>query len=76
MQQSSESSDRRPSKAAIYLEDAINLLAVAALFVLAVFFRDRWWGQAGLVGLLVVVAILFVRRLRRVHRSFTESNRE
>jgi hypothetical protein len=43
-----------------------------ALFVLGVFFRGRWWGQAGLGVVLVVMVIVFVRRLRRVHRAFME----
>ncbi len=59
------------SKLGLYVEDALILLAVAALFVLGVFFRNTQWGQVGLGVVLVVMVIVFVRRLRRVHRAFT-----
>jgi hypothetical protein len=60
-----------PSKHGIYLEDAVILLALVPLFILTVFFRTTLWGQAGLLVVLIVMAVVFVRRLRRVHRSFT-----
>lgn len=59
------------SKAGLYLEDALIVLAVVALFVLTVFFRDRWWGQAGLGVVLVVMGVVLFFRLRRTHRAFT-----
>ena len=59
------------SKAALYIEDALILLAVVALFILSVFFRDRWWGQVGLGGVLIVMVVVFVFRFRRAHRAFT-----
>ncbi len=59
------------SKAALYFEDALIFLAVAALFVLTVFFRHRLWGQVALFGVLIVMVIVFIFRLRRVHRAFT-----
>lgn len=59
------------SKTAIYVEDVLIILGVVALFVLAVFFRHQWWGQVGLVGVLIVMGIVFFFRLRRVHRAFT-----
>ncbi len=64
------------SKLGLYVEDAFILLAVAALFVLSVFFRHTQWGQIGLGVVLVVMVIVFVRRLRRVHRAFTERDDE
>jgi hypothetical protein len=59
----------------LYLEDILILVAIAALFVLTVFFRDKWWGQAGLVAVLVVMVVVCFFRLRRVHRAFTGRGR-
>jgi len=56
---------------AVYVEDALVVLAIGALFVLTVFFRDRWWAQACLGGVFVIMAVVLVRRLRRVHKAFT-----
>lgn len=55
----------------MYVEDALILLAIVALFVLGVFFRRTSWGQGGLLVVLVVMAVVFVRRFRRTHRAFT-----
>jgi membrane protein YdbS with pleckstrin-like domain len=60
------------SKAMLYVEDALILLAVAALFVLGVFFRHTWWGMAGLAVVGVVMAVVCFFRLRRAHRAFTD----
>ena len=62
---------QRPPKKVVYLEDALILLAIVALFVLTVFFRHEVWGQAALVLVGLVMLVIFVRRLRRVHRAFT-----
>jgi len=59
------------SKAMLYFEDALILLAVAALFVLGVFFRHTVWGKAGLAVVAAVMAVVCFFRLRRVHRAFT-----
>ena len=59
-------------RTALHVEDALILLAIPALFVLTVFYRNRWWGQAGLVVILIVMAAVFVCRLRRANRAFTE----
>lgn len=67
---------RRPSKKTIYIEDALILLALIPLFVLTVFFRDALWAQACLVVLFLVMVVIFVRRLRRVHRAFTGQDEE
>jgi small-conductance mechanosensitive channel len=66
-----DADDRRAVKAALLLEDAVILLSVLALFILAVFFRRQWWGQVGLVVVLGLMGIVFVFRFRRVHRGFT-----
>ncbi len=66
-----DSEGRDSSKTALYLEDVLILWAVAALFVLAVFFREKWWGQAGLVVVLVAMVAVFIFRFRRTHRAFT-----
>lgn len=66
--------DNRPhggSKLAIYVEDALILLGVVALFVFTVFFRKTWWGQAALMATGLVMVVVFIRRFRRVHRAFT-----
>jgi hypothetical protein len=71
-----ENGGRRSSKVGLYVEDALILLAVAALFVLGVFFRGTLWGQGGLGVVLVVMIIVFIRRLRRVHRAFLNGDEE
>jgi membrane protein YdbS with pleckstrin-like domain len=63
--------DRRPTGKRIYIEDALILLSIAALFVLTVFFRHTWWGQVCLGFVLIVMAVVFFFRFRRVHRAFT-----
>jgi len=63
--------DRPPELRATHLEDAVILAALVPLFVLGVFFRDTWWGQAGLIAVLAAMAAVFFFRLRRVHRAFT-----
>ncbi len=66
-----ESSERKGQKSlAVYVEDALILVSVALLFVLAVFYRGRTWGQVALLVVLAVMVIIFVRRLRRTHRAF------
>jgi Ca2+/Na+ antiporter len=67
---------RGPSKVGLYAEDAIILLTLVPLFVLTVFFRNTTWGQVGLGVVLVAVLVVFVRRLRRVHKAFTEPDEE
>lgn len=62
------------SKTAIYVEDALIILALAALFVLGVFFREELWGQVGLGLVGLVMVVVFVRRIRRVHRAFTQGD--
>lgn len=65
-----EQEEGSAGRAAIYVEDALILLSVAALFVLAVFCRTNLWGQVGLGVVLVVMIVVFIRRFRRVHRAF------
>ncbi len=57
---------------AIGIEDVLILLSVGALFVLAVFFRDTVWGQVGLGAVFLVMVIVFIGRIRRANRAFTE----
>jgi membrane protein implicated in regulation of membrane protease activity len=68
---SREPEDDQGPRAGIHGEDVLILLSVAALFVLTVFCRHTWWGQGALIGLLVLMAVVFWRRFRRVHRAFT-----
>lgn len=63
--------DAKPSRAGVHAEDAVILLSVVALFILGVFFRYYRWGQVALVGVAIVMVVVFWRRLRRVHRAFT-----
>ena len=65
-----EQEEGSAGRATVYAEDALILLSVAALFVLAVFYRTTLWGQVGLGILLVVMIVVFMRRFRRVHRAF------
>ena len=73
---SNESDRRPPSNWRVHVEDALVLLALIPLFVLGVFYRRHAWAQAGLVLVLVVMAVVFVLRLRRVHRAFTDRDDE
>ena len=61
----------KPTRSGIYLEDFVILVSVVALFVLTVFFRYYWWGQACLVAVLIAMVVVFLRRMGRVHRGFT-----
>ena len=69
--QNSPSEEGDGSRTGVYVEDLVILVTLVPLFILGVFFRFTWWGQTGLVVLLVVMAAVFVRRFRRVHRAFT-----
>jgi hypothetical protein len=64
--------ERIPPKKGVYVEDLLILICLVPLFILGVFFRDRWWAQAGLGLVLIVMAAVLVRRVRRVHRAFTD----
>jgi hypothetical protein len=55
-----------------YVETALTLLAVWALFKVAIFHRETAWGQAVLWALLVAMAVVFARRFTRVHRAFRQ----
>ncbi|MCD6416996.1 MAG: hypothetical protein J7M08_09925 [Planctomycetes bacterium] len=59
------------AKRALHVEDALILVAVAALFALTVFCRDKLWGQVALGGTLLAMVIVLIRRLRRVNRALT-----
>ena len=63
--------ERIRKKAALYIEDALIVWSVIALFVLSVFFRHRLWGQVCLGAVFVVMAAVLWFRFRRVHRAFT-----
>lgn len=67
----SPSEEGNGSRTGVYVEDLVILLSLVPLFILGVFFRLTWWGQAGLAVLLVAMVALFVRRFRRVHKAFT-----
>ena len=70
----SEGDGERKQKRAtgIYVEDALILVAIAVLFWLGVFHRRESWAQAALVAVLIVMGVVFVRRIRRVHRAFRQ----
>ena len=59
-------------KSKLYVEDLLIILAVGALFVLGVLFREASWSKPGLIVVLAVMAIVFVSRFRRVHRAFKD----
>ena len=62
--------EKRPAPGGLFVEDALILLSIGLLFVLAVFFRREQWGQRALVAVLLAMAVVFVRRIRRIHRAF------
>ena len=61
---------KKRSSPAIYIEDALILVAIGLLFVLTIFFRDERWGQLALAGVFVAMLVVFIRRFRRTHRAF------
>ena len=68
---SHEIEDDQGPRAGIHGEDVLILLSVVALFFLTVFCRHTLWGQGALAGVLILMAVVFWRRFRRVHRAFT-----
>ena len=54
----------------VYIEDALLLVTIVLLFVLTIFFRHELWAQYVLAALLVLMLIVFIRRLRRASRAF------
>ncbi|MDP6439715.1 MAG: hypothetical protein QGH74_08785 [Candidatus Brocadiia bacterium] len=64
--------DRCPRPAAVYIEDGLILASIACLFVLGIFYRDRWWGQLGMAPALAAMVVVGVRRLTRVRRAFRD----
>lgn len=71
-----EGEGERKTPAALYVEDALIVLAIVALFILTVFFRTELWGQVGLAGVLLLMVIVLFFRFRRVHRAFTGRDEE
>jgi hypothetical protein len=76
----------RPSKIVLRIEDALIILCLLAFLALAlgwsetppgsdsevVLWRNTTAGRAGLVVLLAVMLVVFVRRFLRVRRAFKE----
>ena len=62
--------EKRPGSSGLFIEDALIILSIGLLFVLTIFFRREQWGQIALVALLLVMAVVFVRRIKRIHRAF------
>lgn len=61
--------DERRKPVGFYIEDALILVSIGLLFVLTVWFRYETWGRFALLAVLLVMAVVFVRRLRRTHRA-------
>ena len=51
---------------------SLSMLMVSrwVVFVLTIFFRREPWGQLALLAVLLVMVVVFVRRLKRTHRAF------
>jgi len=62
--------EKRPGSSGLFIEDALVLLSIGLLFVLTIFFRRKQWGQMALMAVLLMMVVVFVRRLRRTHRAF------
>ena len=62
--------DKRPISGGVFIEDALIVFSIGLLFVLTVFFRDEPWGQRALLAVLVVMVVVFVRRIKRTHGAF------
>ena len=56
----------------LHLEDLIILVSVGLLFWLGVFHRHKLWAQIELVALLIVMLVVFIRRVRRTYRAFRD----
>jgi len=61
-----------PPERGFYVETALNAAAVWLLFTLTVYYRQTWWGQAALLAVLLMAAVIFVRRLSRTHKAFKD----
>lgn len=70
----SNSEDENPGGTGrgVYVEDALILASVGLLFWLGVFRRGEAWAQIALLGVLALMVVVMVRRLRRAHRALTE----
>ena len=62
--------EQKVPKMVIHVEDAVILISIGLLFWLGVLKRHEAWAQMALLGVLVVMAVVLVRRFRRVHRGF------
>ena len=63
-------------KRSVYIEDGLIIVSIALLFWLGVLERDQRWAQLLMGGVLVVMLTVLVRRLRRVHGAFTQSDNQ
>lgn len=66
---------QRPRKTAMYVEDALIVISIGLLFWLAVLERHEGWAQIALVGVLIVMAVVLVRRFRRFNRGIRKAGR-
>ena len=62
----------REQRRGIYVEDALILISIGLLFWLGVLERHETWAQIAMGVLLLVMLMVFVRRVRRVRRAFKE----
>jgi hypothetical protein len=53
----------------VYVEDGLIILSIGFLFWLGVFHRAEAWAQGVLVLVLIMMAVVFVARVRRVQRA-------
>lgn len=60
------------TKRSLHLEDVIILISVGLLFWLGVLRRHETVAQVLLVGVLIVMLVVFLRRIRRTYRAFKE----
>lgn len=68
--------DDKDVKKSLYLEDFLILASVGLLLWLGVFQRHETWAQWELAGVLVIMLIVFIRRIRRTYRAFKEKEKD
>ena len=68
----SDSDNGGGRKTAIYVEDAVILASIALLFVLTIFYRREMWAQILLGVVLVAMAVVLVRRVKRFNKAFRD----
>lgn len=72
MRNTQSNDDNDDVKTKLYIEDGLILGSILMLFWLGVFERNEAWAQWELGGILLIMLIVFIRRIRRTYSAFKE----